>query len=334
MVKFALCYSTAANQNIEDDLHASPSSISLSLSLFILFQGVVPLLWSAVSEINGRKVRGCFCIDVTRSLIALAGRLLTVICHIHIGICHCGYFKVYWTLNWHEGYSSSWVDISFSTFSLHGASDVWVLTRSSAVIAIGTGTLADLYEPAERGSKIGLYYSAPLLGLSLGPILGGSLTQGFHWRAVFWFLVIFAGLNFFSFLVFFNDTFRRERSSAYQAVMKRRSHEHGQITGHLTVVEKQGDDWAPSKADNNHLAIEAPPLMNIKLSLTDVNPFPPLLLILKRWNNLAILFPSGAPPAFPFGVIAATTSFIRHRIHRPFICVQFQHHVHMCSDNV
>src|ERR1700733_6807568 len=174
-----------------------------------------------------------FCINVAQSLIAPAGRLLTVICHIRFRICHCGYFKVYWTLDWHEGPSSSWVDISSSTFSLH-ASDLWALTRSSAVIAIGTGTLADLYEPAERGSKIGLYYAAPLLGLSLGPILGGSLTQGFNWRAVFWFLVIFAGLNFFSFLVFFNDTFRRERSSAYQAVMKRRSQEHGQITSQLT----------------------------------------------------------------------------------------------------
>jgi len=168
------------------------------------------------------------------------------------------------------------------------------------VIAIGTGTLADLYEPAERGKKIGLYYAAPLLGGSLGPILGGSLTQGFNWRAVFWFLVIFAGLNFISFLVFFNDTFRRERSSAYQAVMKRRSKEHDQITSQLTVVKNEGDGWARSKADNNPLAIEAPPLQDIKLSLTDVNPFPPLLLILKRWNNLAILFPSGALPAFSF----------------------------------
>jgi hypothetical protein len=47
---------SAANQNIEQDLHASPSSISLSLSLFILCQGHVPLLWSAISEIKGRKV--------------------------------------------------------------------------------------------------------------------------------------------------------------------------------------------------------------------------------------------------------------------------------------
>lgn len=46
----------AANQDIQDKLHASPSQISWSLSIFILVQGNVPLLWAAISEIKGRKV--------------------------------------------------------------------------------------------------------------------------------------------------------------------------------------------------------------------------------------------------------------------------------------
>jgi MFS family permease len=45
-----------ANQDIEQKLHASPSEISWSLSLFILVQGSFPLVWAAVSEIKGRKV--------------------------------------------------------------------------------------------------------------------------------------------------------------------------------------------------------------------------------------------------------------------------------------
>jgi MFS family permease len=162
------------------------------------------------------------------------------------------------------------------------------------VIAIGAGTLADIYEPAERGSKIGLYYAAPLLGSSLGPILGGSLTQGFNWRAVFWFLVIFAGLNFFSFLLLFKDTFRRERSSTYQAVLKQRTQERDQAASQLTV-------------DNSISVKDASPIKEIKLSLADVNPFPPLLIILGRWNNLAILLPSGK-----FSMISFTLSLRRH----------------------
>jgi MFS family permease len=46
--------------------------------------------------------------------------------------------------------------------------------RSSAVNTIGTGTLADIFEPKERGSMLGIYYAAPLLGPALGPILGGG----------------------------------------------------------------------------------------------------------------------------------------------------------------
>lgn len=41
---------------------------------------------------------------------------------------------------------------------------------SSAVLAIGAATLADIYDPAERGAKMGIYYAAPLLGPSLGTI--------------------------------------------------------------------------------------------------------------------------------------------------------------------
>lgn len=46
----------AAISQIESDLHATPSQLSLTLSLFILIQGGFPVIWSAVSEIQGRKV--------------------------------------------------------------------------------------------------------------------------------------------------------------------------------------------------------------------------------------------------------------------------------------
>jgi hypothetical protein len=45
----------AAVVEMETELPATPSQFSLSISLFILFQGTVPLLWSAISEVKGRK---------------------------------------------------------------------------------------------------------------------------------------------------------------------------------------------------------------------------------------------------------------------------------------
>jgi hypothetical protein len=47
---------TAANAQIEQQLHTNSGDISLSLSLFILIQGNFPVIWSAISEIKGRKV--------------------------------------------------------------------------------------------------------------------------------------------------------------------------------------------------------------------------------------------------------------------------------------
>jgi predicted MFS family arabinose efflux permease len=42
----------------------------------------------------------------------------------------------------------------------------------------------------------------------LGPVIGGGLTQGFGWRAIFWFLVIFTGSHFVVMLLFFPETQR------------------------------------------------------------------------------------------------------------------------------
>ncbi|KAF7985540.1 hypothetical protein HWV62_3783 [Athelia sp. TMB] len=243
-----------ANQNIEQDLHASPSEISWSLSCFILVQGNFPLLWSAISEIKGRKI---------------------------VYLLSFGIFAI----------GSTVVAVSHSIGLLIGMR-IMQAVGSSAVITIGAGTLADIFDPAERGTKFGLFYGAPLLGPSIGAILGGGLTQAFGWRAVFWFLVIIAGLNFLSFLFLFKDTFRRERSSTYQTVLKRRTAERA-LKSHsgsqLTVI-------------NAAAGVEAPPLKVIKLSLRDVNPFPPIWLILRRKNNVAILFSSCLLFSFSFSI--------------------------------
>ena len=136
---------------------------------------------------------------------------------------------------------------------------------------------------------MGIYYAAPLLGPSLGPLIGGILTQVFSWRATFWFLVIFGGLSLLSFL-FFKDTFRRERSKAYQSALCRAQaskltprHSSNDVKG----AESNGDIERGSLADIPQS------FADVKLSLKDVNPLEPLIPILRRWNNIMILIPSG-----------------------------------------
>ena len=93
---------------------------------------------------------------------------------------------------------------------------------TSSFIAIGAATLADIYDPAERGKMVGIFYAAPLLGLSLGPLLGGTLAQAFSWRAATWMLAAFFGIDLALFAFFFRDTFRCERSLTYRRALARR----------------------------------------------------------------------------------------------------------------
>ena len=173
------------------------------------------------------------------------------------------------------------------------------------MMAIGAATLADIYDQAERGTMMGIYYAAPLLGPSLGPILGGVLTQFLSWRATFWFLAIFMGCCLVAFLFFFRDTFRMERSLLYQTVLKsvkEHQHEKELIASRRSSMAtlRSGKSMpapdleaAEEQKEKEVAAAPAVPAHEVKLSLKDVNPFPPLVLILRRWNNLAILSASG-----------------------------------------
>ncbi|EPT02266.1 hypothetical protein FOMPIDRAFT_73914 [Fomitopsis schrenkii] len=291
---------------IESDLHASAGQLSLTLSLFILIQGGFPLIWSSVSEIQGRKI----------------------VYLISIALCMVGCIVAA---------TAKTINVLIGMRCLQAAG-------SSAVISIGAATLADLYEPSERGTMMGIYYCAPLLGPSLGPILGGVLTQGFNWRATFWFLSIFTGLCTLSF-IFFRDTFRRERSLTYQTVLKRVLEQEAKKaaaevarqaaakkdadaddarTAVVPVDEKSSKDTESSKggkdrdieAQTTLAASETPQAVKeVRLSLKDVNPIGPIIRVLCRPNNVVILFASGLLFAFNFSITYTASRTLANEYH-------------------
>jgi EmrB/QacA subfamily drug resistance transporter len=57
---------------------------------------------------------------------------------------------------------------------------------SSMVFATGIAILTSVFPPRERGRVLGINVAAVYIGLSVGPFLGGLLTQYFGWRSVFW----------------------------------------------------------------------------------------------------------------------------------------------------
>jgi len=63
------------------------------------------------------------------------------------------------------------------------------------IFGTGTAILTSVFPPGRLGRALGINVAAVYLGLSLGPFLGGLLTQHFGWRSVYWSVVpvAFAG---------------------------------------------------------------------------------------------------------------------------------------------
>jgi EmrB/QacA subfamily drug resistance transporter len=62
-----------------------------------------------------------------------------------------------------------------------------VLQGVSASMMSGTGmaVLTSVFPPEERGKALGINTASVYIGLSLGPTIGGVLTQQFGWRSIF-----------------------------------------------------------------------------------------------------------------------------------------------------
>ncbi|KAK0204093.1 vacuolar DHA amino acid exporter [Desarmillaria ectypa] len=278
---FGASIQNPANEEMERDLPATSGEISLSLSLFVLVQGITPLLWSSISEVKGRRF-----VYLISLLIFTVGSIIVA--------------------------TSKTIDLVIGMRCVQALG-------SSAVMTIGTASLADIFDPVERGAKMGIYYISPLLGPSLGPVFGGILTTGFSWRAPFWFLAILAGTVFLCFLFFFKDTFRKERSFAYQTVLKRflkeraenlRKEENLQTKlAERTDTKETAEPIATVDIEKQVPTSQADTLTlpTITLTLKDVAPIGTLWLVIRRWNNFILLLASGILFSYCFTVVYTTS---------------------------
>ncbi len=60
---------------------------------------------------------------------------------------------------------------------------------AAMTLTTGAPILVSVFPPAERGKVLGLNVASVYLGLSMGPFVGGFLTQYFGWRSIFLFCV-------------------------------------------------------------------------------------------------------------------------------------------------
>ena len=151
-----LISAAAALGQLSREFHASPTLTNLSVAMYMLSMSIFPLWWSSFSETLGRR---------TIYLVSFA--LFTI-----------------------------WNIIAAISSSIAMLVVMRVLGGGAAasVQAVGAGTIADIWEPKERGRAMGIFYLGPLLGPLLAPIIGGALSEVWGWRSTQWFQAIFGGI--------------------------------------------------------------------------------------------------------------------------------------------
>ncbi|KAK1997875.1 major facilitator superfamily transporter [Colletotrichum falcatum] len=154
----------------------SPTITNLSVAFYMLAMAIFPLWWSAFSETLGR-----------RTIYLLSFTLFVV-------------FSVL---------SAVSVNISMLiVMRLFGGG------ASASVQAVGAGTIADIWEPRERGRAMSIFYLGPLTGPLLAPIIGGALSQRFGWQSTMWALSIYGGLVLAMILFCLPETLARPKPPA------------------------------------------------------------------------------------------------------------------------
>jgi multidrug resistance protein len=80
---------------------------------------------------------------------------------------------------------------------------------SSGTIALAYGVISDIAAPHERGGYVGLAHIGFNTGPSLGPVIGGVLADRADWQWVFWISACLSGLVFLLLVVFLPETNRQ-----------------------------------------------------------------------------------------------------------------------------
>lgn len=159
--------------SIASAFHTSIESINLSVTVYMVLQGISPMFWGTMADRIGRRPIFLIC--------------LLVLCLSCIGLALVP-TSAYWLL------------MLLRCIQAAG---------SASTVALGAGVVGDIGTPAERGGFFGLFTLGPQVGPALGPIIGGVLANKLGWRSIFWFLCIMSAVCFALIVIFLPETLRR-----------------------------------------------------------------------------------------------------------------------------
>ena len=178
MVTFAAFFSPLSSSiffpalnTLAATFNVSNSLINLTITSYMIFQGLAPMMFGTFSDQFGRRP------------------------------AYISAFTVYLTANIGLALQNSYVALLLLRCLQS--------TGSSGTIAIGVGVVSDIATSSERGSYMGMVFGGTMLGPALGPVIGGLLSRFLGWRAIFWFLTIGSGVFLAIYAIFVNETSRK-----------------------------------------------------------------------------------------------------------------------------
>lgn len=152
------------------DFGVSRTKINLTLSVYMIFMAISPMIMGGIADVIGRRPALLACFSVY-----LVSCVLIALCHTYPEL------------------------MGFRILQSIGA---------SPTIAIASAVVADIVTSAERGSYAALVAVPVIFAPTLGPVIGGLLTEYLGWRSIFWFLLIAGTLGFLLIALAFPETCR------------------------------------------------------------------------------------------------------------------------------
>jgi multidrug resistance protein len=163
----------------------SIETINQTVTVYLVFQGLSPMIWGPISDRHGRRLVYLVCLSIL------------VLSSIGMALCPTDHF---------------WLLLFLRCFQSGG---------SASTIALGAGVIGDISTSKERGGYFGMFNLGPMLAPCLGPSLGGVLSQELGWRSIFWCIVIMVTVCLLCIALFLPETLRSIAGNGSLPVPKR-----------------------------------------------------------------------------------------------------------------
>ncbi|MCJ1277235.1 hypothetical protein MMC21_005045 [Puttea exsequens] len=155
---------------LSKDLHVSNDLINISLTTYMIFQGLAPTIFGDLADMTGRRPT------------YVLGFVIYIAANIGLAL--------------QDNYVALLVLRCLQS------------TGSSGTVALGNAVVADIASSGERGKFMGIAQFGPMTAPAIAPVIGGILTEFLGWRWLFWFLLILAVVFLVPLALFFPETGR------------------------------------------------------------------------------------------------------------------------------